>query len=318
MPGERRGAGRWRRDDRDRRKTNRRQCRQRAKRAGERPGRWALGRTDGLDGADVDGPRKGGQRRQMVQPDRQGLSRTDPATRRSHRSRPTKERRGGSCDGRRVRGTTWKRTWSDSAKRCGPGATARRRSAGTTSPSRGARRSGRWGYRRCETGWCKRRCEWCWNRSSSTSSPSTATAFAPDGDARTRCGESMSCSRRATVHVVDADLKSYFDTIPHDRLLALVGQKVSDGRVLALIEAFLKQGVLDGLQRMDARAGHPARGGDQSAAEQHLPQPAGPSDGRAGVRDGALRRRLRDPVSKPRGSGRGLGGGAATGRQKPA
>jgi RNA-directed DNA polymerase len=48
------------------------------------------------------------------------------------------------------------------------------------------------------------------------------------------------------VHIVDADLKSYFDTIPKSRLLALVGQKVSDGRLLALIEAFLEQGVLDG------------------------------------------------------------------------
>jgi len=40
------------------------------------------------------------------------------------------------------------------------------------------------------------------------------------------------------VHVVDADLKSYFDTIPKDRLLALVASKVSDRRVLALVEAF--------------------------------------------------------------------------------
>ena len=56
------------------------------------------------------------------------------------------------------------------------------------------------------------------------------------------------------IHVVDADLKSYFDTIPHDRLMALVGEKVADGRVLALIESFLKQGVLDGL-----RSGRPRR-----------------------------------------------------------
>src|ERR1700680_1219006 len=47
-------------------------------------------------------------------------------------------------------------------------------------------------------------------------------------------------------HIVDADLKSYFDTIPKDRLVALVGGKVSDGRILALIEAFLDQGILDG------------------------------------------------------------------------
>jgi RNA-directed DNA polymerase len=60
--------------------------------------------------------------------------------------------------------------------------------------------------------------------------------------------------------IVDADLKSYFDTIPHDRLLALVGQKVSDGRVLSLIEAFLKQGVLDGLHEWTPEEGSPQGG----------------------------------------------------------
>ena len=45
--------------------------------------------------------------------------------------------------------------------------------------------------------------------------------------------------------VVDADLKSYFDTIPHDRLLALVKARVADGRVLALVERFLRAGVLE-------------------------------------------------------------------------
>ena len=45
--------------------------------------------------------------------------------------------------------------------------------------------------------------------------------------------------------VVDADLKSYFDTIPHERLLALVKERVADGRVLALVESFLGAGVLE-------------------------------------------------------------------------
>lgn len=45
--------------------------------------------------------------------------------------------------------------------------------------------------------------------------------------------------------VVDADLKSYFDTIPHERLLARVQERMADGRVLALIEAFLRQGVME-------------------------------------------------------------------------
>ena len=47
------------------------------------------------------------------------------------------------------------------------------------------------------------------------------------------------------VWVVDADLKSYFDTIPHERLLALVQERVGDGRVLALVESFLRAGVLE-------------------------------------------------------------------------
>ena len=58
-------------------------------------------------------------------------------------------------------------------------------------------------------------------------------------------------------YIVDADLKSYFDTIPHDRLMALVGQQVSDGRVLSLVEAFLKQGVLDDLREWTPETGSP-------------------------------------------------------------
>jgi len=46
-------------------------------------------------------------------------------------------------------------------------------------------------------------------------------------------------------HVVDADLKSYFDTIPHAALLARVKAKVVDSRILELVEQFLKQGVME-------------------------------------------------------------------------
>ncbi|WP_269434389.1 reverse transcriptase domain-containing protein [Vineibacter terrae] len=58
-------------------------------------------------------------------------------------------------------------------------------------------------------------------------------------------------------HVVDVDLKSYFDTIPHDRLMALVGQKVSDGRILELVGQFLRQGILDGLAAWTPEGGTP-------------------------------------------------------------
>jgi RNA-directed DNA polymerase len=45
--------------------------------------------------------------------------------------------------------------------------------------------------------------------------------------------------------VVDADLKGYFDSIPQDQLLAKVREKVADGRVLELLEKFLRQGVME-------------------------------------------------------------------------
>jgi RNA-directed DNA polymerase len=48
--------------------------------------------------------------------------------------------------------------------------------------------------------------------------------------------------------VVDADLKSYFDTIPHEGLLRRVQEHISDGRVLKLIAAYLKAGVLEELR----------------------------------------------------------------------
>jgi RNA-directed DNA polymerase len=58
-------------------------------------------------------------------------------------------------------------------------------------------------------------------------------------------------------YVVDADLKSYFDTIPHERLLQRIGEKVADGRLLGLIESFLKAGILEGLREWTPTAGAP-------------------------------------------------------------
>jgi RNA-directed DNA polymerase len=48
------------------------------------------------------------------------------------------------------------------------------------------------------------------------------------------------------VYVIDADLKSYFDTIPHDKLLSAIREEVVDGSVIKLITNFLNAGVLEG------------------------------------------------------------------------
>jgi RNA-directed DNA polymerase len=57
--------------------------------------------------------------------------------------------------------------------------------------------------------------------------------------------------------VVDADLKSYFDTIPHERLLKRIEEKVADGRVLELIRKYLGQGVMEHLREWQPEAGTP-------------------------------------------------------------
>jgi len=61
--------------------------------------------------------------------------------------------------------------------------------------------------------------------------------------------------------IVDADLKSYFDTINHGILMSLVREKVADGLVLDLLEAYLKQGLINEL-------------GDWEPSEQGTPQGA--------------------------------------------
>jgi RNA-directed DNA polymerase len=57
--------------------------------------------------------------------------------------------------------------------------------------------------------------------------------------------------------VVDADLKSYFDTIPHEPLLKRIEEKVADGRVLELIRKYLEQGVLENMREWQPEAGTP-------------------------------------------------------------
>ena len=57
--------------------------------------------------------------------------------------------------------------------------------------------------------------------------------------------------------VVDADLKGYFDTIPHEPLMNRVQAKVADGRVLRMIEMYLKQDVLESAKRWTPQRGSP-------------------------------------------------------------
>jgi RNA-directed DNA polymerase len=54
------------------------------------------------------------------------------------------------------------------------------------------------------------------------------------------------------VWVVDVDIQRYFDMIPHARLMQEIEAEIADRRVLKLIEAYLKQGVLEGTKSYGA------------------------------------------------------------------
>ena len=45
--------------------------------------------------------------------------------------------------------------------------------------------------------------------------------------------------------MVDCDIRSYFDTIPHDRLMGKVSEQIADRKVLQLIELMLNQGIME-------------------------------------------------------------------------
>ena len=85
----------------------------------------------------------------------------------------------------------------------------------------------------------------------------TSYGFRPGRGCKDALREVDRLLKAGYTQVVDADLSSYFDTIPHARLMARVGERVSDGRILALIEAFLHQDIVKGAQRWTPTGGTP-------------------------------------------------------------
>lgn len=63
--------------------------------------------------------------------------------------------------------------------------------------------------------------------------------------------------KQGYVHIVDADLKGYFDTIPHARLMDRLRKKIADGALLKLIESFLQADVMEGMEKWTPSAGAP-------------------------------------------------------------
>lgn len=81
--------------------------------------------------------------------------------------------------------------------------------------------------------------------------------FRPQRSTKQALRRVVTLLRSGYPYVVDADLQAYFDRIPHAPLRARVASKVSDSRVLALVEAFLHQPIFEGLASWTADTGTP-------------------------------------------------------------
>lgn len=66
--------------------------------------------------------------------------------------------------------------------------------------------------------------------------------------------------RLGYTHVLDADIKGFFDNIPHDVIMAGVADEVADGNILRLVERFLKAGVMEEGQFRATTLGTPQGG----------------------------------------------------------
>lgn len=61
--------------------------------------------------------------------------------------------------------------------------------------------------------------------------------------------------------VVEADITKFFDTVDHDRLLALVRERVIDRKILGWLAAILRAGICAGDELLSSDSGTP-QGGD--------------------------------------------------------
>ena len=69
--------------------------------------------------------------------------------------------------------------------------------------------------------------------------------FRPRRGAKDALRRVVQLLKQGKIWVVDADLKGYFDSIPQDKLLAVIAEHIADGAVLELIRRMLKQGVME-------------------------------------------------------------------------
>lgn len=69
--------------------------------------------------------------------------------------------------------------------------------------------------------------------------------FRPDRDCHMALRKVLELHQQGHTHVLDADIKGFFDNLPHAVIMAGVAAEVADGNILDLVERFLKAGVME-------------------------------------------------------------------------
>ena len=85
----------------------------------------------------------------------------------------------------------------------------------------------------------------------------TSYGFRPGKGCKDALREVDAYLKAGYTHVVDADLKGYFDSIPHDLLKTRIQAHISDGRLLELLDSWLSQDIVKGLERWTSTGGTP-------------------------------------------------------------
>lgn len=73
----------------------------------------------------------------------------------------------------------------------------------------------------------------------------TSYGFRPNRNAKQALRRVEKELNRGTQFVIDCDFKSFFDTIPQDKLRAKVEKHITDSKLLNLVERMLQQGIMD-------------------------------------------------------------------------